>query len=245
MPRTNSKPKTSTRRISSVRSWRNSDREWEKELERGRASVRGLLCGLSADPDLVRRTHFLICSAVEAYIRSLIDIKRRKPNGQVQWERRFSRSPLAAVEAIKRLTTSHTPEALLRAWIELPMVARDALNDACVEQNNQPLRVIMARWPVVPGTFVQLEPSELSGLIPSAIKIAQRYGNRNAVRDRAVFVILEQYMVLIDERPSAKIAARFVASVQSAYKVLLPAEGFGVNSDATLYRLLKQIGQDI
>ena len=124
------------------------------------------------------------------------------------------------------------------------MVARDALNDACVELTNQPLRVVMARWPVIPGTFVQLDPSELLALIPSAIKIARRYGNRNAIRDRAVLVILEQYSFLMNDRPSAKKAARFVELVQSAYEELLPNEGFGVNSDAKLYRLLKQVRPD-
>jgi hypothetical protein len=244
MPRTKSKPKASTRRISSIESWRNSDRGWETALGRGRSFVRDRLRGLSADPALVRQSHALICSAVETYIRSLIAVTKRKSNGQVKWQRRFVRRPLGAVEAIKRLTTSHTPEALARAWSELPMVARDALNDACVELTNQPLRVVMARWPVIPGTFVQIEPSELSALIPSAIKIARRYGNRNSIRDQAVFVILEQYSILIDDWPSAKKAARFVALVQSAYAELLPTEGFGVNSDAKLYRLLKQLRPD-
>jgi hypothetical protein len=240
MPRAKSKLKTSTRTSSSAQSWRNSDREWHTALEVGRAGVRDRLRVLSADPVLVRRSHVLIYSAAENYIRSLIGITRRKLNGQVRWERRRLRNPLAAVEAIKRMTTSRTQDALARAWIELPPVARDAINDACVELTNQPLRVVMARWPMIHGTFHQLDSSQVSALIPSAIKIARRWGNRNSVRDNAVIAILEQYSLLINRWPSAKEAARFVESVQSAYKELLPSEGFGVNSDATLYRLLKQ-----
>ena len=59
-----------------------------------------------------------------------------------------------------------------------------------------------------------------------------------------LLVILEQYSILIDDWPSAKEAARFVELVQSAYQELLPNEGFGVSSDAKLYRLLKQVRPD-
>lgn len=244
MPSAKSNLKTNIHTSSSAQSWRNSDRGWDTALEKGRSGVRDLLRVLSSDPAQTRQSHTLICSAVETYIRSLIAVTKRKSNGQVKWQRRFVRRPLGAVEAIKRLTTSHTPEALARAWSELPAVARDALNDACVELTNQPLRVVMARWPVIPGTFVQMEPGELSTFIQPAIKIAQLYGNRNAIRDQAVSVTLEQYSILIDDWPSAKKAARFVELVQSAYEELLPNEGFGVNSDAKLYRLLKQLKQD-
>ena len=249
MPRAKAKP-TSPNTSSLMQSksgglsWRNSDHDWDAALGMGRSCVRDLLRDICTDNAVVRQCHALICAAVETYIRSLIAVTKRKPDGQVTWERRFLRSPLAAVEAIKRLTTSHTPDALARAWSELPVVALDALNDACVELTNQPLRVAMARWPVIPGTLVQIDPNELTALIPSAIKIARSYGNRNAIRDNTVIAVLEQYSRLKGAWPNAKEAARFITSIQSGYNEILPKGGFDVNSDATLYRLLKQVRSD-
>jgi hypothetical protein len=220
--------------------WQDSDEGWEAAMEAARIRVMCFICKNSSDAVLIRQSRRMICSAVEAYIRGLVRVTKRMHGEQVILRRSFIEKPLAAVEALKRLDPSHTSYALAKTWTELPMVARDALNDACFELRKQPLRAAMAQWPTVPGTFIQLNIAELAELIPLALTIARGYGNRDPIRDDTIITILREYACLRGEWPNAKQSPHFVLSIQDCYRGLLPKYGFAVNSPGTIYRLLKR-----
>lgn len=98
----------------------------------------------------------------------------------------------------------------------------------------------VARWPILPGTFVQLNKEELAQLLPLAIIKARGYGNRNPIRDHAIISLLGEYARLFGSWPSAKEACRFIGSIENCYRELLPTYGFGVVSDGAIYRFLSR-----
>lgn len=215
-----------------------SDESWEIALAMARSCVRDVIWDACRDSSGRNQSHQQICASVEAYVRSLIRAEKRRSAGKITYRRQFVDQPLAGVEALKRLSRTQKAYALAKAWTELPAVALDALNDACVELRGQPLRSVMARWPNVGGTFVQLDPMELAQLVPLAITMARGYGNRNPIRDSAIITVLGEFARLRGDWPTAKNASRFIASIQNCYRELLPSYGFGVDSDGTIYRLL-------
>ena len=118
------------------------------------------------------------------------------------------------------------------------MIAIDALTNACQTVRKEPLHTTLARWPTIPGTFVQMNAIELATLLPTALEIVRGYGNRNAIRDNAIVSILEAFRNLHGSWPSAKVASRLIFDIQLCYAELLPKYGFNVNADGTIYRLL-------
>lgn len=184
------------------------------------------------------RSHRDICITVEQYVRSLMRVKKRKIGAKTTFRREFLDQPLAGVEALKRLGRPITSPALAKAWTELPAVALDALSDACAELRGEPLSSAVARWLILPGTFVRLNTEELAQLLPLAITKARSYGNRNPIRDHAIITVLGEYARLVGRRPSAKDASRFIESIENCYRELLPPYGFAVSSDGAIYRFL-------
>jgi hypothetical protein len=222
------------RRESQGLPWQDSDDGWEAAIEDSRLRA---LCFLSENfsgVDVIKQSHWSIISAVEAYIRSVVRVTKRMHGGQVNLRRSFIEKPLAAVEALERLNPSRTSYALAKTWTELPMVARDALNDACVKLRKQPLHVVMSQWPTVPGTFIQLNIAELIQLVQLAIKIARGYGNRDPIRDEAVMTILRECARLHGQWPTAKQSPHYISSIEDCYRGLLPKYGFAVNSPGTI-----------
>ncbi len=241
MPR--SEPKVPNRRVQPPKAREHlacghSYDSWETALIMARSSVRDAIWHLCEDPASRAQSHTQIYTTVEEYVRSLIRVEKRKTGAQITFRREFLDHPLAGVEALKRLGRPNALQALAKAWTELPSVALDALSDACAELRGEPLSSAVARWPVVPGTFVQLNKEELAQLLPLAIIKARSYGNRSPIRDHAIITVLGEYARLFGSWPSAKEASRFIESIENCYRELLPTYGFGVGSDGAIYRFL-------
>jgi hypothetical protein len=218
---------------------------WEFAVAMARSCVHDVVWSKYQSYEQREQIHWAICSAVETYVNSLIHVKKRRAGTKTIFRREFVAQPLAAVEALKRLLSSNSCKARARAWTELPMVAMDALRDAAFKARRQSLDSIMFRWPVLPGTFVSFDATDLSELVPVAIEIARGYGNRNFVRDQTLTEILRQFARVRGTMPSAKESALFVADIQSCYVKLLPKEGFNFNPDSLgiIYRALAQLAE--
>jgi hypothetical protein len=217
-----------------------TDESWETALVMARSCVRDIIWDFSTDPSQRKLSHVQICANVETYIRSLIRVVQQRDRGRSVFRRKFLDQPLAGVEALRRLANAQSPYYVAKAWTALPKVAMDALNEACIDLHGKPLHSVVAEWPNISGSLVQIDADELSRLIPIAIEKARSYGNRNPIRDDAIMVIVREQERLIGKWPSAKAAARFITAIEGCYRELLPAHGFGIDSDSTIFRLLRR-----
>ena len=121
MPRIEGKTKDSAPRSDhrgdgpSRSSWHASDEAWRNAVAAARSRVLEVIDSRCNDAALAKTICSRICCEVEIYVRSLVHVKKRKSSGRTIWRREFLAKPLAGVEALKRLGSSHTPYALARA----------------------------------------------------------------------------------------------------------------------------------
>ena len=221
--------------------WFGSDKEWSTALIHSRAEVSRLLYSLSSEDKAIEFSHRSICAAAETYIRSLHGVRREASGAR---RRLPLKQPLAAIPALERLMRSSDPRLLVKAWNEMPMVALDAICDACMKFYKKRLGAVMVSWPTVPGEFVQIDVEKLHELARLAVIEARAYGNRNPLRDRTLLAAIREYRNLVGSWPDNELAFHFVDNLSTCFRELNCPKGFGISAERSIYRFLQQAISD-